>query len=306
MNCPLCDAKNTGFVFQVKDDSISQTSFGVMQCESCTCRFTENPPNQNEIGQYYESEVYISHSDTQKGLINRLYHLVRKRSLIRKRKLVELHTKENVIQEVSKASPQSTILDIGCGTGAFLNEMQKNGWQTIGLEPDEKARKIANEKYQVVAAHPEKLFTLTSDAVDAVSMWHVLEHVHEVHRYLAKIRELLKENGILIIAVPNYTSFDATYYQEKWAAYDVPRHLYHFSPQSMQRLLQEHGFEILSYQKMPFDSFYVSMLSEKYRNNDKLSIGGLIKAVWIGSKSNLKSLGNPQKCSSVIYVAGLS
>lgn len=306
MNCPLCDAKNTGFVFQVKDDSISQTSFGVMQCESCACRFTENPPNQNEIGQYYESEVYISHSDTQKGLINRLYHLVRKRSLIRKRKLVELHTKENVIQEVSKASPQSTILDIGCGTGAFLNEMQKNGWQTIGLEPDEKARKIANEKYQVVAAHPEKLFTLTSDAVDAVSMWHVLEHVHEVHRYLAKIRELLKENGILIIAVPNYTSFDATYYQEKWAAYDVPRHLYHFSPQSMQRLLQEHGFEILSYQKMPFDSFYVSMLSEKYRNNDKLSIGGLIKAVWIGSKSNLKSLGNPQKCSSVIYVAGLS
>ena len=317
MSCPVCFAKEVVPVFTVKDCSVSQEDFALLECTVCTARFTQNAPNASEIGRYYASDDYISHSDTQKGLINSLYHIIRKRSLVRKRMLVEwarvgMGGEEKAIvgmggEEKTKGDTQKdsrfSILDIGCGTGAFLHEMKQNGWIIRGLEPDEKARAIARQKHQIEAENPEKLFQLPKNSVDVVSMWHVLEHVHELQDYLVKIREILSKNGILVIAVPNYTSFDATYYQEKWAAYDVPRHLYHFSPKAMEILLQKHGFQLRNCQKMPFDSFYVSMLSEKYKNNGKLSILGLIKAVWIGAKSNIKTIGNPKKCSSVIYVA---
>ncbi|HMC99991.1 MAG TPA: class I SAM-dependent methyltransferase, partial [Ferruginibacter sp.] len=192
------------------------------------------------------------------------------------------------------------VLDIGCGTGAFLNNMQAAGWDVTGLEPDEKARMKAMELYNIDPSDPTKLFDLSAGAYDAVTMWHVLEHVHNLHGYMKKISELLSSNGRLFIAVPNYTSYDARHYKTHWAAWDVPRHLYHFSPASMETLLDKHNLRLIAVRPMWYDSFYVSMLSEKYKNGK----GNLVKAVWNGFLSNLKAIGDKRKCSSVIYVIG--
>jgi 2-polyprenyl-3-methyl-5-hydroxy-6-metoxy-1,4-benzoquinol methylase len=286
--CPICNSSNIQQQLTAKDYTVSQNNFAVWHCNDCTARFTQDVPAQDAIGAYYASENYISHSDTKKGIINSLYHLVRKRTLGAKRRLV--------INETGTA--KGSILDIGCGTGAFLQTMQQADWTITGLEPDDVARTKAAELYNIQPQEPGKLFELPAASFNAITMWHVLEHVHELHAYIKQITNLLTTNGKLFIAVPNYTSKDAAIYKEHWAAYDVPRHLYHFSPQSMEALLSQHGLKVIAFKPMWFDSFYVSMLSEQYKNGK----GNIIKAVFNGLISNLKAWGNVKKCSSVIYV----
>lgn len=275
-------------VLQVKDHTVSKEVFSIWHCSNCTARFTQDVPVAAEIGKYYQAEAYVSHTDTKKGLVNRLYHLVRNYTLQTKRKLVQ------------KAAnlPKGSLLDVGAGTGAFATAMQQANWAVTGLEPDDTARKNALTQHSLTLQDPANLFTLPAGSFDAITMWHVLEHVHELHRYLDTFNTLLKPQGALIIAVPNYTSYDATIYKENWAAYDVPRHLYHFSPQSMLTLARQHGFTIADYKPMWFDSFYVSMLSEQYKTGHN----GLVKAVWNGLVSNMKAMGDVKRCSSVIYV----
>lgn len=289
-SCPVCSSNNIQEQLSAKDYTVSQKQFAIWHCSACTVRFTQDVPSQDAIGAYYASENYISHSDTKKGIINNLYHLVRKRTLNGKRRLIG---KETGLQTGS-------ILDIGCGTGAFLNTMKEAGWNITGLEPDSVARNKAAELYQIQPQEPGKLFELPAASFNAISMWHVLEHVHELHAYIKQIASLLSANGKAFIAVPNYTSKDAEIYASYWAAYDVPRHLYHFSPASMENLLAQHGLKLLQVKPMWFDSFYVSMLSEQYRNGK----GNIVKAVFNGFLSNLKAWANTRKCSSVIYVIG--
>ena len=286
--CPICNTTDIQQQLSAKDYTVSQEKFAVWHCNACTARFTQDAPAPDAIGAYYASENYISHSDTKKGIINSLYHLVRKRTLGAKRRLV---INETVILK-------GRILDIGCGTGAFLDTMKEAGWSITGLEPDEAARKKAIELYDIHPQEPGKLFELPAASFNAITMWHVLEHVHELHAYIKQIATLLAANGKLFIAVPNYTSKDAGMYKEYWAAYDVPRHLYHFSPQSMEKLLSIHGLKLTAVKPMWFDSFYVSMLSEQYKNGK----GNIIKAVFNGFISNLKAWSDVRKCSSVIYV----
>lgn len=286
--CPICSSNNTQQQLSAKDYTVSQQIFPIWHCSACTARFTQDVPEQNVIGTYYASENYISHSDTKKGIINSLYHLVRRRTLGAKRRLVINAT----------GIGKGTILDIGCGTGAFLNTMQEAGWNITGLEPDSIARRKAAELYKIEPQEPGKLFELTPESFNAITMWHVLEHVHELHAYIEQVEKLLAPGGKAFIAVPNYTSKDADMYAAHWAAYDVPRHLYHFSPQSMETLLSQHGLKLTAVKPMWFDSFYVSMLSEQYKNGK----GNIIKAVLNGFISNLNALGNTRKCSSVIYV----
>ena len=288
--CPFCGSTIISKKFSVKDYTVSQKKFEVWECNNCTGGFTQDIPPQNEIGAFYQSENYISHSDTKQGIINRLYHIVRSRTLRSKRKLITKFTGKTT----------GNILDIGCGTGAFLHTMQQANWQITGLEPDSTAREKAKELYVLTPQSPEKLFELAANTYDAVTMWHVLEHVHELAAYLQQIASLLKADGKLFIAVPNYTSGDAGAYGENWAAWDVPRHLYHFSPLSMEKLVIMHGLKFVAVKPMWFDSFYVSMLSEKYKNGK----GNIIKAVFNGFLSNLKAIGSTKKCSSVIYIIG--
>ena len=274
----------------LKDHTVSGETFTITECNACSLRFTQDAPAAATIAPYYKSEDYISHSNTSKGLINGLYQAVRKRTLKKKRKLVQRAT----------GMGKGYIVDVGSGTGAFAAEMLLHGWYVTGLEPDEGAREVAKKEYNVDLKDIDQLFQLPPGSFDAITLWHVLEHVHELSVYVQQLKILLKESGRLIIAVPNYTSKDAVIYKEHWAAYDVPRHLYHFSPKSMRVLMEKHGLKILQYKPMWYDSFYISMLSSKYKTGKTK----LIPSFFNGFRSNLKAIGDVKRCSSVIYVIG--
>ncbi len=286
--CPCCASSAIYPVLSAKDHTVSNEVFEIWHCDDCTIRFTQSVPASADIGPYYQSAAYVSHSDTQKGFINRLYHIIRNHTLSTKRKLV---------QKVS-GKKTGTLLDVGAGTGAFVNTMQTAGWKITGLEPDDIARTNAEHKYGLNLLSPDLLNTLDAEHFDVITLWHVLEHVHELHPYLENFHRLLKPGGRLLIAVPNYTSYDAIHYKGFWAAYDVPRHLYHFSPKGMELLARKKGFGLEAVQPMWFDSFYVSMLSEQYKNGSANIVG----AVWNGLISNFKAAGNNKKGSSLIYI----
>ncbi len=288
-SCPNCGDKNIYKVFSVKDYTVSGEEFEIWECRNCTQRFTQNIPEEEQIGRYYQSEEYISHSDTKKGFVNNLYHSVRKRTLQEKRKLVEKSTQKT----------KGNILDVGAGTGAFLHTMKNAGWNCTGIEPDETARKNASELYNFDLKEAKELFSLSPQTFDAITLWHVLEHVHELHSYVEQLKNLLASNGKLFIAVPNYTSADAKMYAKFWAAYDVPRHLYHFSPEAMRTLLNAHGLQVETIKPMWYDSFYVSLLSEKYKSGKS----NPAKAFINGMTSNIEALFDKTKCSSLIYIA---
>jgi 2-polyprenyl-3-methyl-5-hydroxy-6-metoxy-1,4-benzoquinol methylase len=286
--CPCCNGVDISKSLSAKDFTVSHELFEIWQCNICTARFTQSVPDSEEIIKYYRSENYISHSDTKKGIVNSLYHYVRRRTLRGKRNLISAYTR----------LPTGKILDIGAGTGAFLQTMQKADWQIEGLEPDEAARENAKMLYGLSLKPSKELFTLQAESFDAITLWHVLEHVHDLHEYMEQLKRLLKPQGCLFVAVPNYTSYDADVYQQFWAAYDVPRHLYHFSPTSITQLLLQHGLQLKAIKPMWYDSFYVSMLSEKYKTNKNK----IVRAVWNGYVSNWKTLFDNEKCSSIIYI----
>ena len=287
-DCPACGSSSIKPVLTAIDHTVSGEKFAIWECADCTLRFTQDVPAEKSIERYYQSEDYISHTNTSKGFINRIYLAVRKRTLKQKIKLIGSVTNLK----------GGRILDLGSGTGAFVHEMQSHGWNATGLEPDGGARKIAKEMFDCELKNVDELFKLEKNSFDVITLWHVLEHVHDLHNYLRQLRSLLKENGRLIIAVPNYTSVDAGFYKENWAAYDVPRHLYHFSPVAMEKLMLTQGMSILAYKPMWFDSFYVSLLSEKYKKGKT----NFIAATWTGLRSNLDALKDTKKCSSLIYI----
>ena len=288
--CPSCDSDELKPVFNAVDHTVSHQEFAIWQCQRCSLRFTQDVPDAAAIGPYYHSEEYISHSNTTKGLVNRLYHLVRQQTLADKRHLIQTAARRK----------QGKLLDIGAGTGAFAGYMQQSGWEVTGLEPEAVAREHALADHGVRLLGMDQLDSLPGESYDAITLWHVLEHVHALHPYLERLRALINKGGRIFIAVPNYTSYDAAVYGPAWAAYDVPRHLYHFSPDAMERLLARHGLQFHYCQPMWYDSFYISMMSEKYRNGK----GNLAAAVCRGSVSNLKAFVDKSKCSSLIYVAG--
>ncbi len=289
--CPACGSAAISKALVAKDNTVSGRLFEVWQCAGCCLRFTQDVPEASEIGAYYQSENYISHSNTRKGFINSLYLFVRRYTL---------HSKRRFIEKIT-GKKEGALLDIGAGTGAFLNEMRNEGWKVEGVEPDVQAIENAKSLHNIVLNASEHLFQFQPKSFDVITMWHVLEHVHELHRYIEQLKYLCREGGRIVIAVPNYTSYDAKYYGAYWAAYDVPRHLYHFSPAAMTELIVSHGCRIESIHPMWFDSFYVSLLSEKYKTGSP----AIIRGFWNGFRSNLKALSNRRMASSVIYVISL-
>jgi len=285
--CPVCRSTELKKVFDVKDHSITQETFAIWECTNCSVRFTQDVPDQQNIGRYYKSEVYISHSNTNKGTLSRLYKTVRNHTL---------ETKSNLIKKYTVNS--GSVLDLGAGIGAFLDTMRGKGWDVTGLEPDEGARHQASKYYNLELKPASELSQLPDQSFDAITLWHVLEHVHDLHPYLDQLKRLLKPNGKIFIAVPNYTSSDARFYGPYWAAYDVPRHLYHFSPKSIETLIKQHGLILTEMKPMWYDSFYISLLSSKYKNG-RLNWPG---AIFQGLRSNINTLGNKKSCSSVTYI----
>jgi 2-polyprenyl-3-methyl-5-hydroxy-6-metoxy-1,4-benzoquinol methylase len=249
---------------------------------------TQNVPVEAEIGKYYETPDYISHSDTQKGLMNRVYHWVRQYMLSQKARLV---------RQASKM-PKGTILDYGTGTGYFANTMVSKGWTVRAIEKSPQARTFAKEHFGLDVDAETALPHYEAATFDVVTLWHVMEHLEHLNEMWNTLHRILKERGVLIVAVPNPNSYDAQKYKEWWAAYDVPRHLWHFSPSVMQQFGAKHGFILEAEHPMPFDAFYVSMLTEKYKGS-KLSF---IKGLWAGTYAWFSALGKKERSSSMIYV----
>jgi 2-polyprenyl-3-methyl-5-hydroxy-6-metoxy-1,4-benzoquinol methylase len=285
-NCPVCQNNTFEEFLKVQDFTVSQEKFSIQECKNCGFKFTNPRPESSQIGEYYKAESYISHTNTSKGFISKLYHSVRKYTLKGKLNLIN-----SLIPQKGK------LLDVGCGTGMFLNICRENGWKVNGIEPDSGARQIA-EEINKATIKTEILSSFQNDTFDIITMWHVLEHVHLLNETVDWLKERLSEKGYLIIAVPNHESKDAEIYQENWAAYDVPRHLYHFSQESIKQLFEQKGFSLKETLPMKFDSFYVSMLSTKYQSGNI----NYVKAFMNGLKSNLSAGNNQGNYSSLIYI----
>lgn len=284
--CPLCGQKSISQKFLCEDYLVSHKLFSVYCCDTCRFIFTQNPPPPEEIADYYDSSEYVSHSDTKKGLINAVYHFVRKTMIRRKAKLVK------------KFCSGGTLLDIGCGTGYFAGTMKQKGWEVIGIEPSKTAAEMAKQKFGLTVNPPEALFDFAEKSFDVITLWHVLEHLPNLNETMTQFHKLLKDDGVLVVAVPNADSYDARQYQQHWAAYDVPRHLWHFSPNTILQLAEKCKFHIAQIKPMPFDAFYISMLSEKNKKKKLATIRGLFH----GLISFFICLLNNKKSSSIIYI----
>jgi 2-polyprenyl-3-methyl-5-hydroxy-6-metoxy-1,4-benzoquinol methylase len=286
--CPLCFAERLDPVFKVRDFTVSGEEFLVVECAYCNLRITQDVPSADFIGGFYKSLEYISHTESKKGIINRLYHFARKRTLAGKLRLVRKFTGLN----------RGLHLDMGAGTGAFVQLMNSSGWNSLGIEPDEEARNNAAQFHNTTLQNTDAFYLLGDNSFDAITLWHVLEHVHDLHPYLEQLKKILKPSGVLFIAVPNYSSWDAKHYKHNWAAYDVPRHLYHFVPHSIKKMLSEKHFILEAIKPMWYDSFYISLLSEKYKSGKS----NLIRGFMSGAISNISAAINHERCSSLIYV----
>lgn len=273
-------------VLSCKDYTVSQKTFDLVINEKYDMLETFPKPNLEELPLYYESSDYISHTDSKESLVDKVYQFVKKYALNQKLKLI------NSFQTESK-----NLLDVGCGTGDFLKTCENAGWNVVGVEPSLNAQNIAKSKLKNANVIYGDLFELQNVQFDVITLWHVLEHVPDLEVYIAQLKKLLKPEGVLIIAVPNYKSFDALYYKQYWAAFDVPRHLWHFSKKSISLLFSNHQLKLETILPMKFDSFYVSILSEKYKKGHN----SLLCAFWIGLRSNLKAM-RTKEYSSLIYV----
>jgi len=290
--CPICESDSLDYFLSCKDYTVSHESFTIVKCRNCEFVFTNPRPDPVTIGKYYKSEDYISHSDVRKGLISKLYHFFRNYTLLKKLQLV-INLTGKPSEKISR-----NLLDIGCGTGSFLNICSKAGFTCFGIEPEKDARVLAQKKYNLEIGDESNLDSLASGIMDVITMWHVLEHVSSLNDTIQKIKRLLKPNGFLIVAVPNRNSFDAKYYKEFWAAFDTPRHFYHFTPSNVSKLFSKNNMKVLRTLPMKLDSFYISMLSEKY----KYGRVNYWKAIFIGIKSNLLAVKTGIEFSSQIYV----
>ena len=267
----------------VKDFSVSGESFSLLLNEEYQILKTHPQPTLDKLGSYYEFEDYISHTDGKRTLFEKMYHFIKRKAIRDKVKLI------NSYQPL-----KGRILDIGAGTGDFLLECKNQNWEILGIEPNDKAKGIAVGKGIKFGDTIEKL---ESNSFDVITMWHVLEHVPDVEHQVAELKRLLKPSGTIIIAVPNFKSYDAKYYKEFWAAYDVPRHLWHFSKTAIEKLFDKQNMNLEDIKPMWFDSFYVSLLSEKYKSGKMNFITGF----FIGLISNVSGFFK-KEFSSHIYV----
>lgn len=262
-----------------KDHLVTGEEFDLVKPSSSEILKTEPVPE--DLGKYYESKEYISHTDSSKNLQDKLYQWVKNFMLLQK------------LKWISEFKEAGSILDIGAGTGDFLETAKLKSWDVHGVEPNASARKKAFEKN---IALKSEISEISSNYFDVISMWHVLEHVKNPKEYIETLKARLNENGILVVAVPNYKSYDAEHYKNFWAAYDVPRHLWHFSRKGIEELFSSSGFSLIKTKALVFDSFYVSLLSEKHKTGSS----NFLKAFFTGLYSNLKA-NRTGEYSSLVY-----
>ncbi len=281
--CPVCSGDDIVPYINTKDFFFTQDDFSLTQCSNCNFVFTN--PLPTDISKYYETTDYLSHNTRDNGLLGKLYSTLRNINIKRKYQLV------------SKYCSKGNFLDIGCGTGELLSYFKRNNWNVTGIEPNSTARTFAKSNHNIDVFDENKLDELVPSSYDTISMWHVLEHVPDLHNRLSQVSKLLKSDGTIFIALPNLASPDSKKYKEYWSALDVPRHLYHFTQNTFEHLISNHNLKLIHAEPMKFDSYYVSMLSEKYLKNNLY----LPTAFISGFISNLKAKKD-NNYSSMIFV----
>lgn len=283
--CPICESKELNNFISCVDFTKSKKTFTISSCVNCNFKFTNPRPNEDDLSEYYISDEYISHTNNKKGLFNKLYQIARLYNINQKTKLI--------------GNKKASLLEIGSGTGELLNAFKSMGWNTTGIEPSDIARKNAFENHGLHLFPTIEETNVKEKSQHTIMLWHVLEHIPQLNKSLKKYYNLMMDDGQLIIAVPNYKSPDANLFKEFWAAYDTPRHLYHFDKKSMKNVLEKHGFKVVKIKPMWLDAIYVSILSLKYKSNKSSFLKGFLIGVW----SNIKAIMHNNEHSSLIYIA---
>jgi SAM-dependent methyltransferase len=283
-DCPVCGANSFKEVFKAPYFRGDGELFNISECDNCKLWVTS--PRPEDIGKYYETEDYISHTDNKKSVLDYAYHWVRSIALKSKLKLIN-----------SNSPKKGNLLDYGAGTAHFLNTAKDDGWNVAGIEPSEAARENAKKNLDIDLTDPSHVNWESFKGQDCITLWHVLEHLPDLNEHLVNFNHALVDGGCLTIAVPNHESHDSGYYKQNWAALDVPLHLWHFKKSNMKLLADKHGFDLVEIRNMPFDSYYVSLLSEKIKGKSSKPLS----AFWRGFVSNRKGMSQ-KNASSLIYI----
>ncbi len=291
MYCPICQKNGSHIVAWATDHLVSKNKFPLDQCPHCGFLRTGNKPSKDELGQYYQSEAYTPHNSYKKTALNRIYTIIRQFMFYKKHKLIKKNTLPN---------KSLRVLDIGCATGEFANYMKNKGCSVYGIEQSKEGRKYALEHFKIKSCAFLEELPPNEKEFNVITSWHVLEHIPNLEEHLKQIFSSLTKEGQLFLALPNPRSFDAEYYGENWAALDVPRHLWHFTAQDIQELARRHQFLLKKIYPLFWDAYYIALLSEKQKGNSIFT--ALLKALYIGTKTNIKTIKNPLKASSLLYV----
>lgn len=283
--CPWCGSEKAQINLWLKDEFLTKEDFHIRECLNCGLLYTMPRPDKDKIGAYYKSNEYYSHQENKKGFIPKVYERVKSVNLKHKYKLAT-----NGLQP-------GKLLDIGCGVGDFLHTSEMHGWECIGVEPSEEAKAIAQKRVKGKIITSEELEGFPNGAFDVITMWHVLEHVDDLKWQVAQLQRLVKPSGRVIIALPNYKCYDGQYYKEQWAAYDVPRHLNHFNRNVLTKIFKTNGLELVKMDKLKWDAYYISYLSEQYKHHSL----PLVRGLYRGFISNCKAKRSGE-WSSLVYV----
>lgn len=283
-DCPVCGANSFKEVYKAPYFRGDGELFSIKECVNCKLWVTS--PRPENLAEYYETEDYISHTDSKKSVLDYAYHWVRSIALKSKLKLINTNSPK-----------KGNLLDYGAGTAHFLNTAKQDGWKVVGIEPSKDAREVAKKNFDIILEDPALVDWVSIKDKDCITLWHVLEHLPEINEHLVNFHKSLVSGGCLIIAVPNHESHDSKHYKENWAALDVPLHLWHFKKSNIKMLADKHGFDLMEIKNMPFDSYYVSLLSEKIKNNSS----NPISAFWRGFVSNSRGMSK-KNASSLIYI----
>ena len=283
--CPWCDSDKAQINLWLKDEFLTKEDFHICECLNCGLLYTMPRPDKDHIGAYYKSEDYYSHKENTKGFVPKLYERIKKNNL------------KNKYQLATKGLSVGKMLEIGCGVGDFLHTAEEHGWECIGVEPSEEAKAIATKRTKASILSSEELESLADEQFDLITMWHVLEHVDDLRWEMDQLQRLIKPHGRIVIAVPNYKSYDGQYYKEHWAAYDVPRHLNHFNRTVLTKMFKTKGLELKKMDKLKWDAYYISYMSEQYRIHSLPLVRGAFRGLISNSKARTSG-----EWSSLVYI----